>query len=228
MAKPRVLVVDDEPQMLLIVSFALETQGFVCVTAADGAGAERAFRHHEFDLVILDVMLPDVDGVELCRKLRKASRVPILLLTALNGEDEKISGLQAGADDYVTKPFSPRELALRAQAIVRRRRGEVIQVLHNGPLTFDRASREVRVDGRLIEIGDVERRFLESLIRHVGEPVSFQALLTEVWQARDQVGGRDMIKTTAYRARRALGTDADHLIHAVRGVGYMMPKLSVQ
>ena len=126
---PTALVVDDEPQMTIIVEFALQTQGFTVLTAHDGATALHLLRTHSVDLVVLDVMMPTMDGLALCQRIRARSEVPIMLLTALAQRDDIIAGLEHGADDYVTKPFHPREVALRAQALVRRRRG----VGHHGP-----------------------------------------------------------------------------------------------
>src|SRR2546426_9479923 len=117
------LVVDDEPQMTAIIEFALETQGFSVLVAHDGATALQQLRSHAVDLVVLDVLMPTLDGLTLCGRIRARSDVPIMLLTALSQHDDVIAGLEHGADDYVTKPFHPREVALRAQALVRRRRG---------------------------------------------------------------------------------------------------------
>ena len=119
-AAPRALIVDDEPQMLAIVEFALQTQGFECVTAPDAERAWRLLLTQDVDLAVLDVMLPGASGIELCRRIRSRLDVPVLLLTARGETEDRIVGFEAGADDYVAKPFSPREVALLAQALVRR------------------------------------------------------------------------------------------------------------
>lgn len=229
-AAPRALVVDDETQMLGIVAFALETQGFqaVCVHNAEQAGARLRAEH--FDLLVLDVTLPGASGVQLCERVRATSDVPIIMLTARTTEQDRIAGLLAGADDYVTKPFSPRELALRAQAIVRRTRdrapsGE--QVLVNGPLYIDPTRREVRVGQRRVQLSEVELRLLVALTRRAGQVVTWADLLNEVWATGEQRGGRDMIKTTIYRLRQHLGAEREW-ITAVRGTGYLMTRLDEQ
>lgn len=223
---PHVLVVDDETQMVSIVSFALETQGFVTTTARNAEQAWRLLGTHEFDLVVLDVMLPGASGVQLTQRIRTTSDVPIMLLTARGEEEDRLAGLMAGADDYVTKPFSPRELALRAQAIVRRsRRVATEQAIINGPLIIDTAARTATYDGRALRLSDVELRLLIVLARHVGEPVGWRSLLNEVWSTAETQGGRDMIKTTVHRLRQRLGLPGEGLVLSVRGVGYLMPVL---
>lgn len=225
--RPRVLVVDDETQMVSIVAFALETQGFDPVTARSAEQAWRLLTAENFDLVVLDVMLPGASGVQLAQRIRAGSDVPIMMLTARGDENDRLTGLLAGADDYVTKPFSPRELALRAQAIVRRTRGHAERPhrIVNGPLVIDTAQRTASCDGRAVKLSDVELRLLAVLARRVGEPVAWRELLNEVWHTGELQGGRDMIKTTVHRLRQRLEDHGDALIVTVRGVGYLMPAL---
>lgn len=225
--RPRVLVVDDESQMVSIIAFALETQGFQPVTARNAEDAWRRFGSGDFDLLVLDVMLPGASGVELARRIRTVSDVPIMMLTARSDEDDRLAGLLAGADDYVTKPFSPRELALRAQAIVRRSGGVRDQRrIVNGPLVIDVDERSVTLAGKAIRLSDVELRLLTMLTRHAGEIVTWRELLNQVWFTAEPQGGRDMIKTTVHRLRLRLGGHGESLIVAVRGSGYLMPVLS--
>ena len=148
-----------------------------------------------------------------------------MMITALSDEPDRIRGLEAGADDYVTKPFSPRELTLRAQALVRRWRGQRAPVLTNGDLVIDTASHRVHLRGSALDITDTEVRFLEVMARNIGRVVTYRDLLSQVWGTEDRSGGKDMIKTTAYRVRRALGEEGRRFIHSVRGEGYTMPRL---
>jgi len=226
-ARPSVLVVDDERQMVSIVSFALETQGFATTSARSAEEAWRHFGTQSFDLVVLDVMLPGMSGIRLCERIRATSDVPVILLTARGEESDRLAGLLAGADDYVTKPFSPRELALRAAAIVRRtdRRAQRAEVLVNGALVLDPAQRTANLDGRVLRLTDVELRLLTALMRHSGEVVSWRVLLNEVWATDEAAGARDMIKTAVYRLRQHLGSQGDDLIVSVRSTGYLMPIL---
>ena len=225
--KPLGLVVDDEPQMRYVITFALETQGFRCVSAASAESAWERLGQESFDLVILDVMLPGLGGVELCRRIRATSTTPIILLTALGDEEDRIAGLEAGADDYVTKPFSPRELALRASAVVRRTAPGTRDAVSNGALSILTATGEVTWEGRPVPLPDTEARLLAVLARHAGSIASWSDLLNEVWGTGESAGGREMVRTTVYRLRRHLkrrGVPGD-LVVAARGQGYTMPRL---
>ncbi|MFG1941371.1 response regulator transcription factor [Nonomuraea sp. NPDC048826] len=222
------LVVDDEPQMTAIVEFALQTQGFTVHTAHDGATALHLLRSYDVDLVVLDVLMPTLDGLTLCERIRARSDVPIMLLTALAQHEDIIAGLECGADDYVTKPFHPREVALRAQALVRRRHGGKGAVLRVGDLVVDSALHTVTVAGRRVELPYTEFKLLAHLAARRGSPQSWRDLLRAVWGTADLVGGRDVVKTTVYRLRSrltALDGDATRYVQTVRGVGYMMPDL---
>ena len=224
----RVLVVDDEPQMRLIVTFALETQGFTCVTADTARQAHEQLMTSLIDIVILDIMLPDSTGIDLIRRIRAAgSTVPIILLTALAEETDRIKGLEVGADDYVTKPFSPRELALRTRAVLRRTSGKEARdstSLLVGALRLDLATERAWWNGTRIDAGSTEFRVLAVLAEHVDQAVGPHQLLNEAWATSSAVGGREMIKTAIYRLRRRLsmaGADPG-IIKSVRGRGYML------
>ncbi|MDY4263386.1 MAG: response regulator transcription factor [Schaalia hyovaginalis] len=222
---PRALIIDDEPQILMIMRFALETAGFDIVEANDGAKAWSAFTATTFDLVLLDLMIPIIGGVSLAQRIRAVSDVPIMMITALSEESDRIRGLEAGADDYITKPFSPKELSLRAKALVRRWRGRENEVLVNGDLLVDTRENRIELAGRILEMPDTETRFVIALARHLGQPVSYRTLLNEVWATHDAAGAKDMIKMTAYRARQGLGEHGRAYIRSVRSVGYTMPRL---
>ncbi len=219
------LVVDDEPQMTAIIGFALETQGFTVHTAHDGATALHLLRTHAVDLVVLDVLMPTLDGLALCERIRARSDVPIMLLTALTQHEDIIRGLEHGADDYVTKPFHPREVALRAQALVRRRGdGSVLRV---GELVIDSARHTVTLAGRRLELPYTEFKLLAFLGARRGSPQSWRDLLRAVWGTADLAGGRDVVKTTVYRLRSRLAVvdGGAAYVQTVRGVGYLMPDL---
>jgi DNA-binding response OmpR family regulator len=200
---------DDEPQMAVIVEFALQTQDFQVLTAHDGATALQLLKQHQVDLVILDVMMPSMDGLTLCQRIRARSEVPIMLLTALAQHDDVIAGLEHGADDYVTKPFHPREVALRAQALVRRRRdrGAVIRI---GDLVIDPGAQTVTLSQRPLDL-----------------PFTEFKLLRTVWGTTDLLGGRDVVKSAIYRLRSRLAAipGGTNYLRTLRGVGYLMPDL---
>jgi DNA-binding response OmpR family regulator len=225
---PIALVVDDEPQMTTIIEFALQTQGFTVHTAHNGATALNILRTRRIDLVVLDVMLPVLDGRELCRQIRGTSDVPIMMLTALSQPEEIISGLEHGADDYVTKPFHPREVALRAQGLVRRSRGSGAEsVLQIGRLRIDPTQHVVSLAGEPLELPFTEFKLLAHLAAHRGVPQPWRTLLQSVWGAQNLAGGRDIVKSAVYRLRSRLAAvdDGTEYIVTLRGVGYLVPAL---
>jgi DNA-binding response OmpR family regulator len=181
----RVLVVDDDPTVAEVVRRYLERDGFIVESTADGVTALAAIAARPPDLVVLDLGLPGVDGLEVCRQLRLSSPVPIVMLTARGAETDRILGLELGADDYVTKPFSPRELVLRVQSVLRRAAATTVPspggVLTDGGLVVDTAAHEVTIDGRRIALTAREYDLLVFFLRHSGEAFERTALLERVW-----------------------------------------------
>jgi DNA-binding response OmpR family regulator len=181
----RVLVVDDDPTVSDVVRRYLERDGFVVESAADGAATWAAAAARPPDLVVLDLGLPGVDGLEVCRQLRSHGPVPIVMLTARGSETDRILGLELGADDYVTKPFSPRELVLRVQSVLRRAASPAVQVpsgvLTDGGLVVNTAAHEVTIDGRRIALTTREYDLLVFFLRHPGEAFERTVLLELVW-----------------------------------------------
>lgn len=221
---PLVLVVDDEPQMTAIVDFALKTAGFQTVVCHSGRAAWDEFQKRAVDLVILDLMLPDVSGITIAQRIRAHSGVPIIMLTALGDVEQRVAGLSAGADDYLAKPFSPQELILRAQAIVRRSGALEHEEpdLHQGDLKIETNTKRVFVKDELVDLTETETKLLRSLLARAGEVVPVRTLLNEVWDTTATQGGRNMVKTTVYRLRKKLrdaGLSED-AIESVRGRGY--------
>ena len=229
-AGPTALVVDDEPQMTIIIEYALQTQGFTVLTAHDGATALNLLRTRAVDLVVLDVMMPAMDGITLCGRIRARSDVPVMLLTALSQHEDVIVGLENGADDYVTKPFHPREVALRAQALVRRHRRGSGAAIRVGRLVIDPVTQSATLGRHRLDLPFTEFKLLSHLASRRGVPQSWQDLLREVWGATDLLGGRDVVKSTVYRLRSRLAgvPGGSAYIHTLRGVGYLMPDLPVE
>ncbi|HIQ05825.1 MAG TPA: response regulator transcription factor [Anaerolineae bacterium] len=229
MNKPRILVVEDEPQMMGIIAFALETEGFEVITAYDGQQALDRVRMDQPDLMVLDVMLPKLDGFEVCRRVRESTTVPVILLTAKKEEEDVIQGLELGADDYVTKPFSPRELVLRVKAVLRRsgtdRMKSVIQI---GDLRVDSVRYQATLADRALDLTYQEFRLLQCLAANAGRVLSWQALLRHAWDLEVWDGGKEMVKTAIYRLRQKIEPTPDNprYILTVRGVGYTMPALA--
>ena len=228
MDKPRALVVDDEPQMVTIVAYALETQGFEVITAHDGEQALRKIETEKPDLIVLDVMLPGIDGLELLRRLRHDRNVPVLLLTARTSEADKVLGFELGADDYLVKPFSTRELVARVRAILRRASSQATEaVLERGDLRIDPARREVRRQGRIIDTTSLEFELLHFLAARPGHVFSRDALMRQVW-GHDRIVDARSIDSLISRLRRKLEVDPAHpqYLQTVWGAGYRFREAS--
>ena len=221
----RVLVVDDEDRIRGIVRRYLESDGFEVAEARDGEAGVRLARDWHPDLVVLDVMMPGTDGIDVLRRLRTGSDVYVILLTARSEEVDKLIGLSVGADDYVTKPFSPRELVARIKAVLRRGRGpesaEAAERLTFGTLVIDVDGREVERGGKPVELSTLEFELLVALARAPGRALTRRQLLERVW-GWDFYGDERVVDVHVRSIRKALGDSADapELIGTVRGVGY--------
>ncbi len=217
-----ILVVDDERNIVELLRLYLEKEGWAVVAAADGASALAAHRRHAPDLVILDLMLPGMDGFEVCRQIRRDSDTPILMLTARADDVDAIVGLEIGADDYVTKPFNPRALVARVKAIMRRteataRGGRPMDV---GPLRIDPRRREATVAGRGLDLRPREFDLLVALARDPGVVLTRDALLEDVW-GTDFPGETRTVDVHIAEVRKKLG-DEGPAIETVRGMGYRL------
>ena len=220
----RVLVVDDEPHIRTVLRGYLQADGFEVAEAADGAAALAAMRDQPPDLVLLDVMMPGIDGLEVLRQLRTFSDVYVILVTARAEEVDKLVGLGVGADDYITKPFSPREVTARVKAVLRRDRGgrtaEEATLRFDG-LTIDTAGREVVVNGAPVMLSSLEFDLLAALAAAPGRVFSRAQLLERVW-GYDFYGDERVVDVHIRSLRARLGDPAGdpHLIATVRGAGY--------
>jgi DNA-binding response OmpR family regulator len=220
-----VLVVDDEEAIAEAVRARLESEGYRVLVAGDGPQAlETAGREHP-DLVVLDLMLPGMDGLEVCTELQRERWVPVLMLTARTEEADKVAGFAVGADDYLTKPFSLRELAVRVRAILRRveRIGQPPSVdpISLGGLSIDATRRRVAVDEAEVQLTPLEFEILLTLAREPGVVFTREQLMDRVWGYRDYAGGR-VVDSHVARIRRKLGEDGNEprFIRTVHGVGY--------
>lgn len=219
----KILVVDDETTLLHTVRAYLEQEGYRVQTTTDGRSALHAFREFEPDLVVLDIMLPEIDGLEVLRQLRQSSNVYVIMLTARADETDKIIGLGLGADDYVTKPFSPRELVARVKATLRRvdsLNGPRTQ-LNSPRLRLDEDARLAWKEGQPLDLTPVEFDLLRSLMRHQGRALSRDQLIEQVW-GHDYYGDDRVVDVHIGRLRRKLEDDPAHptLVATVWGIGY--------
>ncbi|MFC0864618.1 response regulator [Sphaerimonospora cavernae] len=220
----RVLVVEDEESFSDALSYMLRKEGFEVAVAATGPDALDAFDRDGADIVLLDLMLPGLPGTEVCRTLRQRSNVPVIMLTAKDSEIDKVVGLELGADDYVTKPFSSRELVARIRAVLRRR-GDVEEpesaVLTAGPVRMDVDRHVVAVRGRRVQLPLKEFELLEVLLRNVGRVLTRGQLIDRVWGA-DYVGDTKTLDVHVKRLRAKVEADPANpcCIRTVRGLGY--------
>ena len=224
----RALVVDDEPSLTRVVAGYLEHEGFVVTTAPDGEKALAAARATPPDVVVLDLMLPGIDGIEVCRQLRTFSDAYVIMLTARSEEVDTLIGLSVGADDYMTKPFSPRELTARIRGLLRRPRtsvqpGEESQARVIGELSLDPQSREVHLGQTPVELTRTEFDLLDALSERPKLAYSRRQLIERVWGS-DWVGDEHLVDIHIVHIRQKLGDDpaAPRYILTVRGVGYRM------
>lgn len=224
-AKPRIVVADDEAHIRDVLRGYLEAEGFDVVQAADGDEALRVAREHHPDLVLLDVTMPGLDGVEVLRQLRTESDVYVIMVTARAEELDKLVGLAVGADDYITKPFSPREVVARVKAVLRRGRGTTPtaqdELLAFKGLAIDLPRRTLTRDGVPVELSALEFDLLVALARAPGRVLTRRQLLEQVW-GWDFFGDERVVDVHIRSIRRALGdpADAPQLVGTVRGVGY--------
>ena len=222
----RILVVEDEESLAETVRYNLEREGYRVSVAPDGRRALERFGTEAPALVILDLMLPEISGLDVCRQIRQVSQVPIVMLTAKDSEADKVTGLELGADDYVTKPFSVRELVSRVRAHLRRAAmsrsdDEDEEPLVAGPVRMDVPRHEVRVDGDVVEFTPKEFELLETLIRRRGRLLTRDRLIAEVWGG-DYFGDTKTLDVHVKRIRQKIERDPhrpEHLV-TVRGLGY--------
>lgn len=225
-----ILVVDDERNIVELVRLYLQNDGFQVITAGTGTAALEQVREHHPDLIVLDLMLPELDGIEVCRRLRQTSNLPIIMLTARSDDVDKIVGLEVGADDYVTKPFNPRELVARVRAILRRTRQSSTEgmqepvipatVLQRGNVVMDLDRREVTIAGNPVELRSKEFDLLKTFLQNEGIALDRDRLLNLVW-GYDFYGDTRTIDVHITHLREKLQGSSLH-IQTIWGIGYKL------
>jgi DNA-binding response OmpR family regulator len=226
---PPILVVDDDVKIVRLVRTYLERAGYRVVEASDGAAALAAVEREQPVLIVLDLMLPEIDGLSVLRALRRTSRTPVIILSARGTVGDRIEGLETGADDYLPKPFSPAELVVRVERVLARASPEAARpsVLHHGDLTLDIERHEVTVDGRNVAVTAAEFRLLQALLEAGGRVLTRDQLMDAVYGIDDVVLDRT-IDVHVGRLRDKLGDDAaaPKYVATIRGVGYRVASLS--
>lgn len=227
---PRILVVDDEPHIRDVICFALERAGMATTTARNGGEAMMAFRKGGIDLIVLDIGMPDMDGLEVCRQIRALSALPILFLSARDDEIDRILGLEIGGDDYVTKPFSPRELVARIKAILKRSHGSVSpeNALSCGSLRLDRAGRAVSFNGLAISFTALEFAILETLLARPERVFSREQLMEAAYGAHTYVADRTIDSHIRNIRAKLTAAGATGIIATVHGIGFKLAQTGAQ
>ncbi len=214
----KILVVDDEENIRRIISKYAVFEGYEATEAPDGLTAIELFRSKDFDIVILDIMLPDIDGFSVCRELKKKKNTPVIMLSARGEEYDKLHGFETGIDDYVVKPFSPKELMMRVAAILKRVNNVSSDVFECGQLKVDFAGRIVYVDGKKADLTPKEYDLLFYLVKNRGIALTREKLISNVW-GYDFFGDDRTLDTHIKLLRKNLGSAASHIV-TLRGVGY--------
>ncbi|MCK6384148.1 MAG: phosphate regulon transcriptional regulator PhoB [Rhodocyclaceae bacterium] len=221
----KILVVEDDPAIQELIRFTLQKAGLAPVAAESAEAAEAALRAELPDVVLIDWMLPKMSGLALARKLRaegRTARLPLIMVTARGEEGDRVAGLESGADDYLVKPFSPRELVARIQAVLRRRAPHAAEMkLAIGPLQLDPISYEVTLGGRAVELASAEFKLLRFFMAHPGRVFSRSQVLDQVWGDHVFIEERT-VDVHIRRLRQALGPKGEQLIETVRGAGYKL------
>ena len=216
----RILVVEDEPQIANFLRVGLGYEGFSVAVAEDGYEALAELKRFKPQLVILDLMLPGIDGMELAKRMREDSGLMIIMLTARDEVEDRIAGLRAGADDYLVKPFDFEELVARIHAVTRRRLSPEAGILKAGPITLDQERHLVTLNGSAVELTVKEYDLLLLFLRHVGRVLSRRFILDQVWG--HEFYDENNVEVYVRYLRRKLGDPEHHLIETVRGVGYRL------
>lgn len=219
----KILIIEDDLALSDVISFTLRRGGFEVITAHDGQSGLASWQSNRPDLIVLDLNLPKLDGLEVCRRIRSIEKTPIIILSVRSGDEVVVKGLELGADDYIVKPFSPSQLVARVRAVLRRAGVvETVGTLSAAALTLDRARHEVqRPDEAPIRLTQLESRLLESLMLNAGQVLTSDQLITAVWGADG--GDRTMLKQLVYRLRSKIEkSEQGNLIETIAGVGYTL------
>lgn len=222
MEQLKILVVDDEARMRKLVGDFLKKSGYLVLEAADGSAAlDLFFEQKDIALIILDVMMPKMDGWEVCKEIRRYSKVPVIMLTAKSAEQDELLGFELGVDEYITKPFSPKILVARVEAILRRTvSGEKAETLSAGGICIDQSAHSVTIDGKPVDLSYKEFELLTYFMENIGIALSREKILNHVWNY-DYYGDARTIDTHVKKLRSKMGTKGD-LIKTIWGMGYKL------
>ncbi len=229
--KHKILIIEDEPQLVGILEYLLKDEGYSVLAAYNGEDGLKLAKMEKPDLVILDIMLPQMDGFEVCNRIRKYTTIPVIILSAKKEDENIIKGLEIGADDYITKPFNHRELILRMQKILKRiSTHKVTKKIKIGDLEINLSTKEVAVKSNRINLTPTEFNLLSCLAINRGRVLSWESLLSEVWNYKDWEGGREIVKVNIRRLRKKIEPDPSHPVYLLNvwGMGYRIACRSIE
>ena len=220
-----ILIVEDEPQLVGILEYLLKNEGYNILKAYDGQEALKLIKINKPDLVLLDIMIPNIGGLQICSYIKKNTNIPVIILSAKKEDEDKIEGLESGAEDYITKPFNHKELILRIKNILRKhehlKEKKIIQV---GNIKINPASREVFIENRKIELTPLEFNLLYFIAKNADKVLSWESIFSEIWGFKDWEGSKEVVKINIYRLRRKIEKDPSNpkYLLTIRGVGYRL------
>ena len=228
MERLKILVVDDESRMRKLIKDFLVKSGYEVIEAEDGeAAVDMFFQYKDIALILLDVMMPKLDGWEVCREIRKNSKVPIIMLTAKSSEEDELKGFELGVDEYISKPFSPKILVARAEAVLRRSNAAVVdEIISAGSIEIDKTAHQVKIDGAIVELSYKEFELLTYFAENQGIALSREKILNNVWNF-DYFGDARTIDTHVKKLRAKLGEKGNLYIQTIWGLGYKFEVVSV-
>jgi DNA-binding response OmpR family regulator len=224
-----ILIAEDEPQLIGILEFLFKDEGYNITKAYDGDDAIKSIRTKPIDLVLLDIMLPKTDGFRVLEYIKKNTSVPVVILSAKKENEDKIRGLETGAEDYITKPFNHRELLLRIKKIIDRsmlkRKNEILSI---GNMSINPSMREVIIDGSKIDLTPTEFNILHLVAKNEGKVLSWESIFDEIWGYKEWEGGKEIVKINIYRLRQKIESDPSDpkYLLTVRGIGYRISSLA--
>lgn len=214
----RILIIEDEKYLVEIITDYFETEGFKVLSAYDGIDALKIFEREEVDLILLDIMLPNLNGFEICKTIRKNSNIPIIMITARSEEDDKLQGFELGADEYVTKPFSPKVLVARTKNLLKRINGNIDKKFEKCGIFIDFEGHSVKIDSKIIELSKKEYDLLVYLIKNENRVLSREQILSKVW-GYDFFGDERVVDTHIKKLRKKMGQKGEYIKTVIR-VGY--------
>lgn len=220
-----ILIIEDEPQLVGILEYLLKNEGYNILKAYDGEEALKLIKINKPDFVLLDLMIPKIDGFKICKYIKKNTNIPVVILSAKKEDEDKIFGLELGAEDYITKPFNHKELVLRIKNIIKQHHyPDEKKAIKLGDIKIDLSSREVFIDNKRIDLTPLEFNLLYYIAKNAGKVLSWESIFSEIWGFKDWEGSKEVVKINIYRLRQKIEKNHSKpkYLLTVRGIGYKL------